>query len=74
MTGNPTETQQMVADIPREEDVLQEPEEPTEEEPEEEQDKEDSQEGALTHHPRVEYRRDPYSISLRVCKGLPFCR
>lgn len=46
MTGNPTETQQMVADIPREEDVLQEPEEPTEEEPEEEQDKEDSQEGA----------------------------
>ena len=46
MTGNPTETQQMVADIPREEDVLQEPEEPTEEEPEEEQGKEDSQEGA----------------------------
>ena len=46
MAGNPTETQQMVADIPREEDVLQEPEEPTEEEPEEEQDKEDSQEGA----------------------------
>lgn len=45
MTGNPTETQQMVGGIPQE-DVLQEPEEPTEEEPEEEQDKEDSQEGA----------------------------
>ena len=41
---NPTKTPQMIGDIPQEEDVLQEPEEPTEEEPEEEQDKEESQE------------------------------
>jgi hypothetical protein len=41
MGPNPTQYPQMIADIPQEEDVLQEPEEPTEEEPEEEQDKED---------------------------------
>lgn len=40
MTGNPTVTPQMVADISQEEDVPQESEEPTEEVPEEEQEKE----------------------------------
>jgi hypothetical protein len=38
---NNSQYPQMVADIPQEEDVLQEPEEPMEEEPEDEQDKED---------------------------------
>ena len=44
MTGNHTETPQMVADIPQEEDLPQEPEELMEKEPEEEQEKEDLQE------------------------------
>ena len=41
MGPNPTQYPKMIADIPQEEDVLHEPEEPMDEEPEEEQDKED---------------------------------